>query len=448
MVDGPTLLRALSRSRHWQSYDTFKARFERVARALADAEGNPTLAVLSVSKRQFERWMAGTLRTQPHPAQCRVLEAMFERPVAELLSPAADIASTVVVSAAEPIGRSVSHAAVESAMFGRWADSLAMGDLALTALRLRVEQLATAYVHAPMIPVFHELLAVRDELFELLKSPDPGQARELYFLAGITCGLLAHASGNLGDVRAAHIQACTAIVCARHARHATLVAWVLGVRALQCVWSGHAEEGLRCVAQAQLHTAREDPPSSVAAWVHAIEARAHARAGRSADVSAAIERSLASRQRLASAEQPNDIDEIGGILTFPEAKQHFYIASAYRRVGQLAVARDHAQSAIHAYGNGAPEERSYGDESLARIDLAIAYTDGGHPDLAGAIEVLKPVVTLPTDMRLAILVGPLREFKTTLAKPSVAGAREAQELQASIAEILATCQPPLVAIGA
>jgi hypothetical protein len=92
------------------------------------------------------------------------------------------------------------------------------------------------------VPTFCELQKLRDELFGLLLEPEPGQARDLYLLAGLACGMLAHASGNLGDLRAAHLQACTALACARKADHPTLAAWILGVRALQCEWNGRPDE--------------------------------------------------------------------------------------------------------------------------------------------------------------------------------------------------------------
>src|SRR5205814_4177600 len=149
-----------------------------------------------------------------------------------------------------------SAAAHRSAKFGQWADSLAIGDLAFATLWLRLGQLATEYVYAPMVPVFRDLESLRDDMFELLASPDPAQARDLYLLAGTTCGLLAHASGNLGHLGAAQVQACTALICARKAQHPTLAAWALGVRALQAEWSGSAADGLRFAGEARAGSAQ------------------------------------------------------------------------------------------------------------------------------------------------------------------------------------------------
>lgn len=88
MAQRPTLLRTLITRRHWQVFETFKLHFERTANELAEQDRDPTLVGLTVSKRQFERWYGGEVKTRPYPALCRVLEAMFRYPVDVLLGPA------------------------------------------------------------------------------------------------------------------------------------------------------------------------------------------------------------------------------------------------------------------------------------------------------------------------------------------------------------------------
>ncbi len=218
----------------------------------------------ALSLRQLDRWLSGEVATIPRPSMCRVIEAEFGQSVERLLSIEADALAPPSGQPSEDtdVRAMVSSAAHRSARFGQWADSLAIGDLALATLWLRLGQLAIDYVYAPMVPVFRELEALRDDVFELLVSPDPAQAQDLYLLAGTTCGLLAHASGNLGHLGAAHVQACTALVCARKADHPTLAAWVLGVRALQSEWSGNPGAALRFVAEAEAQVVREREPST------------------------------------------------------------------------------------------------------------------------------------------------------------------------------------------
>lgn len=85
---GPTVLRGLLAERHWGRFEAFEAQFARAARELAQRDQEPRLAQVTVSKRQFERWRAGTVRSMPLPDASRVLEYMFGIPVRQLLSPA------------------------------------------------------------------------------------------------------------------------------------------------------------------------------------------------------------------------------------------------------------------------------------------------------------------------------------------------------------------------
>jgi transcriptional regulator with XRE-family HTH domain len=82
----PTLLRSLITERHWQKFRAFQAQFRRAARDLAERDGDPDLAKLTVSSRQWERWYSGNVKTEPHPDACRVLEHMFGYPVQQLLA--------------------------------------------------------------------------------------------------------------------------------------------------------------------------------------------------------------------------------------------------------------------------------------------------------------------------------------------------------------------------
>ena len=82
---GPSLLRMILAERHWQVYRTFRTYFLRAARELAEREGDPTVGMLDVSERQFQRWIHGA---RPRPDACRVLESMFGHPIARLIGPA------------------------------------------------------------------------------------------------------------------------------------------------------------------------------------------------------------------------------------------------------------------------------------------------------------------------------------------------------------------------
>jgi hypothetical protein len=84
--DTMTLLRALVMAKHWQKFETFQAQFRRAAEELAAQTGEPGLAKVTVSSRQYERWIYGSLKREPWPDACRILEqeSYCSSPVAAL----------------------------------------------------------------------------------------------------------------------------------------------------------------------------------------------------------------------------------------------------------------------------------------------------------------------------------------------------------------------------
>ncbi|WP_007514901.1 MULTISPECIES: hypothetical protein [Pseudofrankia] len=76
-----TRLAELLRERHW-TVDDFVREFNRAGR-----HSGPDRRDHAISHRQATRWLSGRLPSQPHPASCRVLEAMFSLDAASLLNP-------------------------------------------------------------------------------------------------------------------------------------------------------------------------------------------------------------------------------------------------------------------------------------------------------------------------------------------------------------------------
>ncbi len=72
MTTQPVRLKFLLQERHWQTYRTFCAEYDKVARTI-----DKTLVGTAPSRPQLHRWLAGALAKLPHPHHCRVLEAMF-----------------------------------------------------------------------------------------------------------------------------------------------------------------------------------------------------------------------------------------------------------------------------------------------------------------------------------------------------------------------------------
>lgn len=424
---------------------------EEVIRVLQQRAAQMSVHDFALSVRQLDRWLAGEVATLPRASMCRVVEAEFGEPVERLLQTVEDLpqlSSWTEQPHEADVRTMVSGAAQRSARFGQWAGSLAVGELVVTSLWLRLGQLAVEYVHAPMVPVFRELESMRDDVLDLLATPDPAQAPSLYLLAGATCGLLAHASGNLGHLGAAHVQACTALICAQKARQPTLAAWVLGVRALQSEWSGKPADALRFASDARARLGAEQVPSTVGVWLAAIEARTHARLGDRVKALDAIDRVARERGRVnEQSENSNEFDRIGGILTFVEAKQHYYAGTTYRRIGKFQAAATRSQAAIDGYAASPLEQRSYGDEIIAWADLAIARASGDHADLEGAADALRQIEAQPDERRLPTLVGPLSDLNSALSRPTVRQATAALAMRGSLLEMIASCQQPAAEVG-
>jgi hypothetical protein len=72
MTAQPVRLRILLRQRHWQSYRTFSAEYDRAARMV-----DPRLVGTAPSRTQFHRWLSGELKGLPYGDHCRILEKMF-----------------------------------------------------------------------------------------------------------------------------------------------------------------------------------------------------------------------------------------------------------------------------------------------------------------------------------------------------------------------------------
>ncbi|MGH3566062.1 MAG: hypothetical protein ACRDRH_08535, partial [Pseudonocardia sp.] len=123
---------------------------------------------------------------------------------------------------------------------------------------------------------------------------------------------------------------------------------------------------------------------------------------------------------------PDELDALGGILTFPEAKRLFYLGGTFSLLGDHATAERHARAAVARYENGPVAERSYGDEGLARLDIAAARLHDG--DVDSAREALEPVLALPTSRRISQFHPALAGTRDLLRRPGFAGSAAARNL--------------------
>ncbi|PZS09152.1 MAG: hypothetical protein DLM64_11210 [Solirubrobacterales bacterium] len=311
-------------------------------------------------------------------------------------------------------------AAHESSTHAEWAESTNVGEATLEQLDADVRRIAADYVHVPPLPMFAEMLRVRDRIYFLLAGRQkPAATAQLHLLAGLLCGLLANASTDLGYRDAASEQARAAWAYGDIIGHNGLRAWTRGMQALIEYWSGRPRQAVRLAQSAR----RYADSATAGVRLHSIEARAWSLLGDAREASRCM--GAADRESLAGGDYLHD--EVGGVFGFADTKNHCYAGAAFIHLGQADAALEAAARAIELYAGGPAAQRSYGAESLARVDMAVAYLLKRRLD--GAAESLAPVLAIPAGLRIAQLGERLADVRIRLAGAEFSGAREAGDLR-------------------
>jgi hypothetical protein len=430
----PTLLRALIDERNWQ-YVTFKGEFERAARDMSRTEQNPDVARLSVSESTFERWCAGT--STPQPTARRVLVHMFGYAIDELMAPAPQEGSSSPVSARQrpaesgadmhEMGKLTAMAANRALRWAITAEANQLGPETMTHVQDEVRRLARAYPTVPLGAVLGDLVETQDLVFRILESgrAKPGQARDLHLMAAITSGMLAKASHDLGDSASAMRQARAAYICADQADHAPMRGWVRGLQSLIAYWAGRPMDSAHYAQSGAAAAPRA--AGTVAVWLASLQARAHAILGDSEAVGHATAAALTAREVVTA----DDLDDIGGLMTFPHARQLYYTAEAEVLLPELPPgAEAHARAAVEAFSAAPPEEWAFSDEAGAYTNLALARIAAG--DVEGAAEAARPVLDLPPEKRPAGVILSAQRVHHALNTGVHRAATTARDLRAEI----------------
>ncbi|MGH8903711.1 MAG: XRE family transcriptional regulator [Egibacteraceae bacterium] len=334
--------------------------------------------------------------------------------------------------------RQAAMAARRALRFLASAEGSNVGPETLDQLRDEVRKLAAAYPTQPVPVLLSDLVEAQDVAFRLLEGRQrPDQTRELYLLAGATSGMLAKASYDLGDPHAGMAQARAAYVCADNAGHDGLRAWVRGVQSNIAYGAGWPHESVR---YAQLGAdAAERTTGTAAVYLPAMAARPYAVLGDSTESRAAVERARDARDAVA----PDELDELGGELTFNPLRQLFCVADATVWLpGEGERAEREAAEAVDAYEHADLAEWSYSNEACARADLALTRAARG--ELDGARAALQPVLDLAPAQRTSGIIARILRTHAALRDPRYRGSAAAQETQE---EIEAFCQVSTAVLG-
>ncbi|MFD5510748.1 hypothetical protein ACFWIB_23670 [Streptomyces sp. NPDC127051] len=404
-----------------RTYDEIVKDFGQLATKLGE---NVTL-----STRHLRRLASGE-RDSTTPVTRRVLQSMFGMPLEELLAPwagalpAVDEPTGLILATGQPTAdrELIEMAAKRARSFAFTAGQTDLTADVMEQVHADVQNLATDYPQRPLSELLPDLITTQDTIYTLLEQQRrPAQARQLYFLAGVTGGLLAKASHDLADPHAALTQARTAFVCADQADHNGLRAWIRGVQSLVSYWAGRTRESVR-YAQSGAEFAAVNSSS---VWLPMNEARAHAALGNVNAARAAIERA----ERAWDLVQEDEVDELGGLCLFGRTRQIYYAAEALSWLpSQSSIANDYATRAVAAYEDSSSPEWAFGDQAGARSALAITRIQMG--ELEGATEAVAPVLDLAPEQRINGIVNATQRVHRALRDSPLA--EDASGLQEQI----------------
>ncbi len=418
-----TRLEQLLRQRHL-TLEEFRKQYQRAA-------GGTVL-----SERQAYRWVAGEVRSLPYPQAQATLEKMFGEPAARLFGPPYGTGALRLTRRHNGMvtargtartdweGQVIAMSADRARDFLTRIEASNVGAETLDQLIDDVRRLVTAYNQQPLPTLLSDLVDTQNRAFELLEGRQPpAQARDLYLIAGIACGLMAKASHDLGAFHDAMTQARTGYACADNAGHDGLRAWIRGLQAAFTYWHGRLEDSLR-YAQLGVEAAGR---GSASVWLASAEARALAALNRLEETHAALVRAAEARDRV----QPDELDSLGGICIFSRPRQLYFAAEALSWGGQPEATRAErlALEALDAYAAAPAQDRSFGHEANTRAALAVARVFQGEVD--GAAEALASVLELlPAQRNHGIVIG-VERVRTALSAITDPG-RDAIELAGAI----------------
>jgi DNA-binding XRE family transcriptional regulator len=292
-----------------------------------------------------------------------------------------------------------------------------------------VARLSRSYVSAPPLPLFVAMHRGLDHVQAALDQKlYPAQARDLNFLAGALCGLMANACLDLGREEAADDLARAAWTHGRIIDHAPLMGWARGTQALAAIWDQRFADAVRHAGEGLLYV----PAGMGGARLHAIHARALAACGDTAAARAAM---TAAERARADADRDELHDSVGGEFAFDAAKQRYYQSLALLDSGDPAGAERAAAEAIALYESVPVRDRSYGCAALARVQFAKAALMGDRLD--AAIEALGGVLVLDPERRISSLNEHLEACRQLLLAPAYRSSGTARELEQQLAAFTA-----------
>ncbi|MFF8798156.1 hypothetical protein [Streptomyces globisporus] len=442
-----TLFRRLIDEQELRDPRAFLPRFREQARLLAERDGDVRLATLEPAASTFEAWYYG--QRLPNRDARRVLVAWFGHSLERLWAPAGEAAVASRGGGLDLEGadlhemrRGAAMAARRARDFALGAEQGQLGDETLGYLQDEVRRITEQYPRVPLPTLFDDLASAQSDAFRLIEGgrARPSQMRQLHVMATLLSWHMAKACHDLGDESSAMMHARAAGVSAEQAEHPALSALVHGLKSLISYWSGRGEDALfharRGAAEyQQVH-------GTVSVWLPSLEARAAALLGDAAGAAAAVDQAARRRE----AVEPDDLDELGGLLTFPPQKELYYRVETQVLLGQGATGTATgaaAEQAVAAFSDPDAPFWAFGDEAGARCNLAVVRL---HDDeLDGTVDALRPVLDLPPGQRNRGIVVSAQRVHRALGHSPARTSLLARELREEITQY-APATPPAAAL--
>ncbi|NKY60523.1 helix-turn-helix domain-containing protein [Nocardia flavorosea] len=272
-------------------------------------------------------------------------------------------------------------------------------------------RLASDYATDPDVArIFVRLTALRDQIAAAIQRIGRvADLRDLYVLFSATCVLLASVSHDLAEPQAAMAQARAASRFAELAGHRALLSWVFCTRAMIASWWGRPGQVLREVDRA-------GAKYGVAGLrLRGLEARAHAQCGNRESALAALHAARSHRERWPGQDE---LADLGPIFTFSSARQHYYDATTFARLGDWKKAEREAEAVVGCYRPN-PASSWPVTLTLAQADLARARLHIEGPRVA--LDTLLPALEVSAVQRLPQFHVALRAIhKDLLSHPAAA----------------------------
>ncbi|MBV9026546.1 MAG: hypothetical protein JO362_22745 [Streptomycetaceae bacterium] len=321
--------------------------------------------------------------------------------------------------------------------FALGAERELVGDETLGFLSDEVKRIAETYPRVPLAEIWDDLVKAQDDAFRLLESgrTRPSQSHDLLFMATVLSFFMAKGSHDMGEYKTAMIQARTAGFCARQAEHQGLIALVEGLKSLISYWAGKPEDAVHYARQGAAHAT--NLRGTVSVWLPSLEARAAALLGDEQTARSANQRA----ETLRDQTMPDDLDALGGLLTYPQVKQLYYTVESEVLLGhgdtQIAA---QAEEAVRGFSDPNDAAWAFGDLAGSQCNLALVRLYSG--ELDGAAAAIRPVLDLGPNLRNNGIVISAQRVRTALTRGPVRDAIVARDLRTEI-EMYSTSRPAL-----